>query len=134
MNKKTKLILVLVLTILILIIGSTFIINKKQNIETETLIKNIQVFVYDENEILIYDKGKQTEKNVLVDLLKSLDDLNVETETGPYGEYIISINSKKQGDNYYWNYYINGEYASVGISSHKIKDNDIYSFKLEKFE
>ena len=31
-------------------------------------------------------------------------------------------------------YYINEEYAPVGVSSYKIRENDVYTFKLEKFE
>ena len=79
-------------------------------------------------------KIKVDKKEQLEDVLKSLEDLDMETETGDYGEYIISINDKKQENNYYWNYYINGEYAPVGVSSYKIKENDVYTFKLEKFE
>ena len=59
--------------------------------------------------------------------------LNVETEDSDYGAYIISIGDLEQGDNYYWNYYVNGEYASVGVSSYEIKNNDVFTFKLEKF-
>ena len=70
----------------------------------------------------------------LLDALNSLEDLKVETEDSDYGAYIISISDLEQGDNYYWNYYVNGEYASVGVSSYEIKNNDVFTFKLEKFE
>ena len=90
--------------------------------------------MYDESETLLYDENKQTDKTILIDVLKELDDLSVETETGDYGEYITSIHGKAQENNYYWNYYINGEYASVGVSSCEISDKDVYTFRLEKFE
>lgn len=131
MNKRTKLILVVI--IFILIVLGIVIINKNKDMRSENLVKNIQIIVYDDNKEKLYDEKKQTEKIILIDLLKSLDDLKIETEAGDYGEYIVLINNKKQGNNYYWNYYINGEYAPVGVSNYKIKDNDIYTFKLEKF-
>jgi len=134
MNKKIKLILGIVFILLILVVGGIFIINKSNDTDDKNALKNIQIIVYDENEKVIYDEKKATEKSILLDVLKSLKDLDIETETGDYGEYIISINDKKQENNYYWNYYINEEYAPVGVSSYKIKDDDVYTFKLEKFE
>ena len=134
MNKKIKLILGMVSILLILVVGGIFIINKNNDTDDKNALKNIQIIVYDESEKVIYDEKKDTEKSILLDVLKSLEDLNIETETGDYGEYIISINDKKQENNYYWNYYINDEYAPVGVSSYKIKDDDVYTFKLEKFE
>lgn len=134
MNKKIKLILGIVFILLILLVGGIFIINKNNDTDDKNDLKNIQIIVYDESEKVIYDEKKETEKSILLDVLKSLEDLYIETETGDYGEYIISINDKKQENNYYWNYYINEEYAPVGVSSYKIKDDDVYTFKLEKFE
>ena len=134
MNKKIKLILGIVSILLILVVSGIFIINKDNENDNKKALKNIQIVVYDESEKVIYDEKNDTEKSILLDVLKSLEDLDIETETGDYGEYIISINDKKQENNYYWNYYINGEYAPVGVSSYKIKENDVYTFKLEKFE
>jgi len=131
MTKKSKLLIGIAVIFIILVICIVFIINKSSD---NSLTKNIQILVYDEKKILLYDEKKQTEKNVLIDVLKSLDDLDVKTETGAYGEYIVSINDKKQGDGYFWNYYINGQYAPMGVSSYKIKENDVYTFELEKFE
>lgn len=134
MSKPKKVVIGIATIALILIICIVGMINKNDINNTENLIKNIQISVFDEKELMIYDEKKQTNKVFLAELLKELEDLDVQTETGKYGEYINSINGKTQGDNYYWNYYVNGEYASVGISNCKIKENDIYTFKLEKFE
>lgn len=122
--------LFLIICLIIPLVGC----NKKNNDNITNSSKKIQIIVYDETEKVIYKEKKDTEKSILLDVLKSLEDLDIETETGDYGEYIISINDKKQENNYYWNYYINGEYASIGVSSYKIKENDVYTFKLEKFE
>jgi len=134
MKQKIILIISVVLIILSIIIGIIYLKNNENYGKKENISKNIQIVVYDESEKVIYDEKKETEKSILLDVLKSLEDLDIETETGDYGEYIISINDKKQENNYYWNYYINGKYAPVGVSSYKIKENDVYTFKLEKFE
>ena len=134
MKQRIILIISVVLIVLSIIIFIIYFKNNENYSKKEYTSKNIQITVYDESEKLIYDEKIDTEKSILLDVLKSLEDLDMETETGDYGEYIISINDKKQENNYYWNYYINGEYAPVGVSSYKIKENDVYTFKLEKFE
>lgn len=134
MSKQKKVVIGIAIIALILIICIVCMINKNDINNTENLVKNIQISVFDEKELMIYDEKKQTDKVFLAEVLKELDDLNVQTEIGDYGEYINSINDIAQGDNYYWNYYVNGEYASVGISNCRIKENDVYTFKLEKFE
>ena len=55
-------------------------------------------------------------------------------EDGKYGKFITSILGIEQGDNYYWSYYINDEYANVGVSSCEVEQNKMYTFKIEKFE
>ena len=38
-----------------------------------------------------------------------------------------------QGENFYWSYYVDNNYATVGISNCKIEDGKIYDFKIESF-
>lgn len=128
--KKNYLKVFLLLVMLVIIVGCS---KSKTNV-VDKLANDIKIVVYDKNNKVVYDEEKTTSKKYLLDALKTFDDLKLETETGDYGEYIISINGKKQENNYYWNYYINGEYAPVGVSSYKIKEKDVYTFKLEKFE
>ena len=52
-------------------------------------------------------------------------------EDSQYGKYITSILGIEEGDSYYWSYYINDEYASIGVSSCEIEENSVYSFKIE---
>ena len=40
----------------------------------------------------------------------------------------------EQGDNYYWSYYIDDQYATVGVSNCQIENGKTYNFKIEKFE
>jgi len=128
--KKNYLKVFLLLIMVVTIVGCS---NNKTNMDVK-LDSDIKIVVYDKDNTVVYNEEKTTSKKYLLDALKTFDDLELETETGDYGEYIISINGKKQEDNYYWNYYINDEYAPVGVSSYKIKENDVYTFKLEKFE
>lgn len=133
MKKKLKFILPIVV-ILAIIIAIVVVKNKGNENSKEVLSNNIQIIVYDKTNATIYDEKKETNEKYLLDALNSLEDLKVETEDSDYGVYIISIGDLEQGDNYYWNYYVNGEYASVGVSSYEIKNNDVFTFKLEKFE
>ena len=128
--KKNYLKVFLLLIMIVTIVGCS---NNKTNVD-DKLDSDIKIVVYDKDNTVVYNEEKTTSKKYLLDALKTFDDLKLETETGDYGEYIISINGKKQEDNHYWNYYINDEYASVGVSSYEIKENDVYTFKLEKFE
>ena len=128
--KKNYLKVFFLLIMIVTIVGCS---NNKTNVD-DKLDSDIKIVVYDKDNTVVYNEEKTTSKKYLLDALKTFDDLKLETETGDYGEYIISINGKKQEDNHYWNYYINDEYASVGVSSYEIKENDIYTFKLEKFE
>ena len=63
-----------------------------------------------------------------------MDNLNIQMQDSEYGKYITSILDINEGDGYYWSYYINNEYASIGISNCEIVDDATYSFKIEKFE
>ena len=108
--------------------------NAPESIPVPSNQLDYQVLVYDRDDSVLYDKQLSTEHEILIDALKEQIDLDVVTVDSQYGEYIVSIKGIEQGDNYYWNYYVNGEYAQVGVSSQKINNNDIYTFRLEKFE
>lgn len=128
MKKIISLILVLMVGTLILVGCS----NSKDEVNEN--LKNIQILVYDKSETLIYDRKIETEETTLLKALEKIDDLKVKTEDSQYGAFITSLKDIKQEDNYYWNYYVNGDYATVGISSYNIKENDKLEFRLEKFE
>ena len=102
--------------------------------ETNKNLKSIEISIYDKAEKLIYDEKIETEKKTLLEALKSIEELKIETEDSEYGAFITSIKRIKQEDDYYWNYYVNGEYATAGISSYNVKENDKFKFVLEKFE
>lgn len=140
MKKKSIVIGIIVVVIVILgIIGIVNINNDNGSIETkisDTNVENTQIIinVYDKDSIEIYNETINTEETYLADVLETLDELNVEMEDSDYGMYITSILDIEEGDNYYWSYYIDDEYASVGVSSCVIEDDVTYSFKIEKYE
>ena len=102
--------------------------------ETKENVKNIEISVYDKSGELICEKKIETEDAKLIDALEKTDDLNIVSESSQYGAFITSIKGVAQEDSYFWNYYVNGEYATVGASEYEIKDNDKFEFRLEKFE
>lgn len=125
---KKYLIIMLVFLISLIMLGC----SKKDDKELENC--DIQIIVYDKDNDIIYNEEKNISTCYLIDVLNSFEDLELKTENGDYGEYILSINGVDQGDNYYWNYYINDEYAEVGVGNCIIEDESVYTFKLEKFE
>jgi len=46
--------------------------------------------------------------------------------------YIYSINSIEEGNNLYWQYYLNGNYGVFGADIQTVKDNDIIEWKFEE--
>jgi len=95
--------------------------------------KNIEVVVYDSTGTKIYDNAAVTDSDKLLDALKGIQNLTIVTEDSQYGAFITSINGIAQDDSHFWNYYVNGEYANVGVSTYEIQNNDKFEFRLEKF-
>ena len=136
MNKKSKFI-VAVIIVLIMALGAVIYINVNEKNSLEDSTGNsmqISIKVFDKENVEIYNKTIDTEEKYLADVLETLDDLDIIMEDSQYGKYITSILEITEGDNYYWSYYINDEYASVGVSNCEIEENSIYSFKIEKYE
>ena len=129
---KKKVIIVSIILIIIVIIGGIIINNYKKDYQKSKI--EITISVFDKENFNIYNKNVETEKTYLIDVLNDLEDLNTRTEKTEYGEYITSIMNIEQGDNYYWSYYIDDQYATVGVSNCQIENGKTYNFKIEKFE
>ena len=136
MNKKNGIIISTIIVIIIILGAVTYInVNKNEFLDKNTSDKT-QIFinVFDKENNEIYNKAFETQENYLVDLLENIKELDIVMEDSQYGKYIKSILGIVEGDNYYWSYYINNEYAMVGISNCKIEENAVYSFKIEKYK
>ena len=130
MKKSVKIIFIFV--VCALLIGSYFF--TKSNKKEKENIYNITVLVFNKEAKEVYNEKIKTKETNLLKALKGIDNLELTTKTGDYGEYITTINKLIEEDNYYWNYYVNDEYATVGVSNYEIKNKDVFTFKLEKFE
>lgn len=141
MHKK-RIVLLAVSIIIVLfmtVIGYNLINSKDKNGDVDNNkvieeLKDISINIYGKDDVgVIYTKNIETNKQYLVEILENIPETKIVVEEGPYGAYITSIMDIKQEDGYYWSYYINGNYATEGISSCKIEDNTVYDFKIEKF-
>ncbi len=71
----------------------------------------------------------------LMDEMKSTSDFAYEAENGDYGLFVQSVNgltADYNTDQSYWAVYVNGEYASYGISEQPVADGDTYTLAYEK--
>ena len=135
MKNSKRVLWISIATIIIMIILSIFII--KNNNSASNSLKDekitITISVFDKQDESIYTQNVESDKKYLADVVKDIKELKVITEPSQYGEYITSMMGIEQGDDYYWSYYIDGDYATVGISSCEIQDGKNYEFKIEKF-
>ena len=70
--------------------------------------------------------------------MQEIEEIQFKTKKGDYGDYITSIMGIEQKttrkDMYYWSYYINDEYAQVGVSLCEIEEGYTYKFVYEYYE
>lgn len=82
------------------------------------------------------DEGAVAEDAIKIALDKSAYKDNYKISTSAWGDSLDSISDLNMynvgNDWYYWGFYVNGQYANLGISSQKVEDNDkislIYSY------
>lgn len=117
--------------VIVAIAISLLIINNNKS-DVENTKTTINISVYNKENTNIYDESFSTDKKMLIDVLNDIDELEVKTEVSQYGAYITSIMGIEQGDNYYWSYYIDDEYATVGVSSCELEEGKNYNFKIEE--
>ena len=134
--KKKSVIIISIVLLLVIILGAVFVILNKDSLFDTSLStsKQIIINVYDKENKEIYNEKVSTDETYLAKALEKMDNLNIQMQDSEYGKYITSILDINEGDGYYWSYYINNEYASIGISNCETVDDATYSFKIEKFE
>lgn len=129
---KKKIAIITIIAIIVIAIIGIIVGNLNNNHQNEE--KEITISIFNKETEKIYSARVKTEKTYLIDVLKEIEEINVVTEKSEYGDFIISIMNIEQGDNFYWSYYIDNEYATVGVSNCKVEDGKTYNFKIEKFE
>ena len=136
MKKKSYAIIGVLVVIIILIVASILIFNNNNNNSNSevTELKTVNISVYDQNDETLFNENVETDKEYLIDVLNDTNELQLETEDSQYGAYITSIMGIEQNDDYYWSYYIDDSYATVGVSSCEVENGQNYSFKFEKIE
>lgn len=135
MNKTIKKVIISITAIILILVTLTIMKNiPRTDLNKEETKKSIIISVFDKNYNNIYKEEIKTSKKYLIDVLEENQKINVVSEDSQYGEYITSIMGIEQGNDYYWSYYIDDEYATTGVSKCEIEENRHYSFKIEKFE
>ena len=59
----------------------------------------------------------------------------IEGEDGAYGLYVKTVNGEThvyEEDNMYWAFYVDGKYATKGVSESAVEAGKTYAFKAEK--
>ena len=130
MKRKIGIIACIALVVFMLIV---VIVDKNSNNNVNLSEKEIIVNVFNKENVEIYNEEMNTDSNYLIEVIEEIEELNVVSEEGAYGAYITSIMGIKQGDNFYWTYYIDGGYADTGVSNCKIEDGKTYTFKIEEY-
>lgn len=123
---------VAILSVVVILFAVTILNIITHNISVKNSKVNINISVYDKEGAEIYNKSIDTHQEFLIDVINEITELEVITEDSKYGKYIISIMKLEQDDKYFWSYYIDGNYASVGVSKCKVEKGKNYSFKMEE--
>ena len=59
----------------------------------------------------------------------------IECDEGPYGLFVKTVNGETvvyETDKMYWAFYVNGKYATKGVSETAVEAGKTYAFKAEK--
>lgn len=134
MKKKLFSLFMILVMIPLLLTGCGKSTDKKE----ENNLNKINIVIVDENKKELFNKEIETDKKYLNEVLKETEEIKLKSEKSDYGDYITSMMGIDQKNTdkgmYYWSYYINDEYAQVGISSCEIKNGDTYKFVYEYYE
>lgn len=136
-SNKLKVSLIIVSVLALGLLSASFFVNTGTLIETPVIngtvsranllidfgegeLKSFKLEPHGEN-LFVLTKDKLSEEGIKLDY---------ETYAG-LGEFITQIGDKKSGANgRYWQYWVNGNYAQVGASSHIVKNDDIIEWKF----
>lgn len=135
MKKKSVAIITILALLIIIIIVISLSLTRNNNSDNESIqLKTITISVYNQDNTNLFYETIETDKDNLIDILTNISELQLKTEDSQYGAYITSIMGIEQSDEYYWSYYIDDTYATIGVSSCKIEDGKNYSFRFEAIQ
>lgn len=133
--------LMIVIPIIVIIGAGIFFVNSgiisTESIKFDTDIVNVTLKIdYSNDTINTYDI-KMANPTVYSVLIKVSNDYDFSVGANYYAQYqshyIFSINSVAEGENNkFWQYYINGNYGTVGADLQTVKDNDFIEWKFQK--
>ncbi|MBR2496092.1 MAG: DUF4430 domain-containing protein [Clostridia bacterium] len=132
MNKKTliALLVIAVLLTLLMVVYFAFVNgNANQDLKEITVIVQID----EEKSYTVKTEGAFA-IDALIELKEQKNsNFTFEFETGEFGAYITSVNGKMADSlkNEYFAFYLNGEYAALGISEQAVLDGDQIKLVLE---
>ena len=134
-NRQSLIGLVIAIVILALGIGS-YALNRADSATASTSANTEQSTVQAER-ATIRVSGQDYPVTISSDMtvlaaLKATAGLTIETKTFTgIGDYVSAINGQSEGDGKYWLYSINGQEATEGVSTAKIKAGDTIEFNLK---
>ena len=71
----------------------------------------------------------KTDAEYLQQAMDEAEGLEYESEEGPYGPMVTSVNGEAaifEENNAYWSFSVNGEYCNYGISEQPVEDGDAF--------
>ena len=144
MKTRTKKILELMLgfCIILSLLFITYYVSvndlfTQENQTTERgYVQNVTLVINGSNWTQTYFAENTTNITAATLLFEWADYMNISIEKkywSGYNSYLISsVGNNTNGDNeYYWQYYVNDNYADVGCSKYVILDDDIIHWKFE---
>ncbi len=131
MNKKTRNLIIAIAAVLVVLLAIYFIAVAPQSgdkaITLEVEIDGVKS-----------EYSVKTDGEYVIDVLDQLNGkkgFSYDAEDGAFGKYLTAVNERSADDaaHEYFALYINGEYASFGISEQAISDGDVIRIVLEKW-
>lgn len=131
MNKKTRNLIIAIAVVLVVLLAVYFIaVAPNKGAKAVTLEVEI------EGKTSTYTL--RTDGEYVIDVLNELNGkkgFSFGAEDGSYGKFVNEVNGRKADDgaHEYYALYINGDYASFGVSEQVIADGDVIKLVLEKW-
>lgn len=99
------------------------------------LIQATLIIDYGKDDIENYEiqLSNATVYSVLMKASEQYDfDLGADYQDQYQSHYIYSINSVEEGNNKFWQYYINDNYGVLGADLQVVKNNDVIKWRLQE--